>query len=70
HEKNGDKNQRFRLSKVPSGISQIVTALNDKSVVDLNVSNGDVTLYSNHGGVNQRWRFEYIQNKGYQILSE
>ncbi|MGH0590520.1 RICIN domain-containing protein [Bacillus mycoides] len=50
HEKNGKKAQKFKLSSIPDGRFQIVTALNNKSVVDLNVSDNDVTLYDNHYG--------------------
>ncbi|MEJ9209718.1 RICIN domain-containing protein, partial [Paenibacillus larvae] len=49
---------------------QIVTALNDTSVVDLNRSDSEVTLWSNHGGDNQKWKFVYNRDKtAYQIKS-
>ncbi|QHZ51102.1 RICIN domain-containing protein [Paenibacillus larvae] len=49
---------------------QIVTALNDTSVVDLNRSDNEVTLWSNHGGDNQKWKFVYNRDKtAYQIKS-
>ncbi|AQZ48296.1 thermophilic serine proteinase [Paenibacillus larvae subsp. larvae] len=47
---------------------QIVTALNDTSVVDLNRSDSEVTLWSNHGGDNQKWKFVYDRD-AYQIKS-
>ncbi|PEX06324.1 hypothetical protein COD78_28310, partial [Bacillus cereus] len=62
---------RIELNIMPRGTYQIKTALNNNSVVDLNVSDNDVTLYNNHYGDNQRWFFSYDGNKGaYQILSE
>ncbi|MCY9523817.1 RICIN domain-containing protein [Paenibacillus larvae] len=49
---------------------QIVTALNDTSVVDLNRSSSEVTLWSNHGGDNQKWKLVYDRDKNaYQIKS-
>ncbi|MCY9508778.1 RICIN domain-containing protein [Paenibacillus larvae] len=49
---------------------QIVTALNDTSVVDLNRSNNEIILWSNNGGDNQKWKFAYDKNKeAYQIKS-
>ncbi|QHZ50943.1 RICIN domain-containing protein [Paenibacillus larvae] len=48
---------------------QIVTALDEIKVVDKNGDN-EVTLYSSHGGANQRWEFVYDQDKdAYQIKS-
>ncbi|MES1052168.1 phosphatidylinositol-specific phospholipase C domain-containing protein [Bacillus thuringiensis] len=53
-----------------NGVYQIVTALNNSSVVDLNQENGNVTLWSNNNGNNQKWRFVYDSMKNaYQIRS-
>ncbi|QHZ50946.1 putative mucin/carbohydrate-binding domain-containing protein [Paenibacillus larvae] len=50
---------------------QIVTALNDKSVVDMSLETyGNVHLWEYHGGLNQKWRFIYDETKdAYQIKS-
>ncbi|MED3540438.1 phosphatidylinositol-specific phospholipase C domain-containing protein [Bacillus toyonensis] len=52
-----------------AGNHQIVTALNNSSVLDLN--RGDqVTLWSNNQGNHQRWTFEYIfELQAYRIAS-
>ncbi|MGX4669831.1 RICIN domain-containing protein [Cerasibacillus sp. JNUCC 74] len=59
----GDKN--------PIGPYKIVTALNDSSVIDLNKSDdNNVTLWKDHSGNNQKWKFEYDNEKeAYQIRS-
>ncbi|MED1304786.1 insecticidal delta-endotoxin Cry8Ea1 family protein, partial [Bacillus pacificus] len=47
---------------------QIITSLNDRSVVDLNQSNNNVTLWNNNGGNNQKWKFVYNPStREYQI---
>ncbi|MEI4605964.1 RICIN domain-containing protein [Bacillus cereus] len=48
---------------------QIVTALNNSSVLDLNEDNNNVTLWSNHRGLNQRWAIQHISGNAYRILS-
>ncbi|QWI47137.1 RICIN domain-containing protein [Bacillus mycoides] len=55
-----------------SGYYQIVTALNNSSVLDLNDRDtlNNVTLWSNNGGNNQKWNFRYDQpRQSYQIYS-
>ncbi|MEV2283283.1 mosquitocidal toxin protein, partial [Paenibacillus larvae] len=48
---------------------QIVTALNDTSVFDLNGPN-HVTLWENNRGDHQKWKFVYNRDKNaYQIKS-
>ncbi|HHT7190470.1 TULIP family P47-like protein [Bacillus cereus group sp. Bc222] len=60
-----------KVPNVISGDVQIVTALNNTSVVDVSSEkHGDVHLWDNHGGNNQKWRFEYDdKKKAYQIKS-
>ncbi|QDX91766.1 hypothetical protein EEL30_04915 [Brevibacillus laterosporus] len=54
---------------VISGNFQIVTALNNSSVLDLNGPN-NVTLWSNNQGNHQKWKFVYDKQKNaYQIYS-
>ncbi|EEM68354.1 MULTISPECIES: phosphatidylinositol-specific phospholipase C domain-containing protein [Bacillus cereus group] len=66
-------NQKFRLidtSKgiIQDGIYQIVTALNNSSVVDMNPADKNVHLWQNGNANNQKWRFVYDTSKGaYQI---
>ncbi|MDY7965723.1 RICIN domain-containing protein, partial [Bacillus thuringiensis] len=54
------------------GHFQIITALNNSSVLDLNgppISGpGDVTLWSNNGGNNQRWNFTYDQSEDAHVI--
>ncbi|PQQ47537.1 insecticidal delta-endotoxin Cry8Ea1 family protein [Bacillus thuringiensis] len=75
HEPNNGfiKAQKFLLTeevKSLRGTYQIVTSLNNSSVIDLNVTTNDITLYENHHGENQEWNFEYDSNKNaYQIKS-
>ncbi|ANN35658.1 hypothetical protein BK704_34240 [[Bacillus thuringiensis] serovar konkukian] len=60
------------LLKEPNiqGTYQMVSALNNSSVIDLNQSNNNVTLWSNNRGNNQKWRLIYDSNKkAYQIKS-
>ncbi|QHZ50049.1 GlcNAc-binding protein A [Paenibacillus phage phiERICV] len=48
---------------------QIVTVLDETKVLDKNGDN-EVTLYSSHGGANQRWNFVYDKDKeAHQIKS-
>ncbi|OOR09355.1 hypothetical protein BW897_28085 [Bacillus cereus] len=55
---------------IQEGVYQMVSALNDSSVVDLNQTNENVTLWSNNGGGNQAWKFVYDSNRSaYQIKS-
>ncbi|WP_170953276.1 TULIP family P47-like protein [Bacillus thuringiensis] len=45
-------------------IFRIVTSLNDTSVVDLSSEKpGDVHLWKNHGGNNQKWKFIYDEKE-------
>nr|AJW76687.1 insecticidal crystal protein 6 [Bacillus thuringiensis] len=71
HQKNGGTNQKFSIQEnhgIQSGTYQLVTALNNSSVVDLNQSNNNVTLWSNNQGNNQKWNFIYDSTKSaYQI---
>ncbi|WP_251862459.1 RICIN domain-containing protein [Clostridium sp. Marseille-Q2269] len=56
--------------KKPTGPYQIVTALNNDSVIDLNKANNNIILWGNHGGNNQKWMFVYnAEKKAYQIKS-
>ncbi|MDY7965684.1 phosphatidylinositol-specific phospholipase C domain-containing protein [Bacillus thuringiensis] len=50
------------------GHFQIVTALNNSSVVDLNVGPNNVTLWSNNRGANQIWNFTYDQSENAHII--
>ncbi|QWH75423.1 hypothetical protein EXW59_00560 (plasmid) [Bacillus mycoides] len=49
------------------GIFQIVTALNNSSVLDLNGPN-NVTLWSNNRGNHQRWNFTYEQSRNAYVI--
>ncbi|MBK3496392.1 phosphatidylinositol-specific phospholipase C domain-containing protein [Viridibacillus sp. YIM B01967] len=58
-----------KSSRVLDGIYQIVTAVNNTSVLDLNGPN-NVTLWSNNQGAHQKWKFVYDKQKSaYQIYS-
>ncbi|PEA01247.1 insecticidal delta-endotoxin Cry8Ea1 family protein [Bacillus cereus] len=53
---------------VVEGVYQIVTALNNSSVVDLSLRDGIVQLYGNGNASNQKWRFVFDTSKrAYQI---
>ncbi|MGG5742196.1 delta endotoxin C-terminal domain-containing protein, partial [Bacillus cereus group sp. IBL03679] len=53
---------------VTPGIYQIVTALNNSSVVDMDPSTKNVHLWQNGNAANQKWRFVYDSGQGaYQI---
>ncbi|MRB61588.1 hypothetical protein GH880_29465 [Bacillus thuringiensis] len=56
-------------SIAPTGDTyQLVSALNNSSVVDLNQPDGNVHLWQNGSGNNQKWKLEYDSNKkAYQI---
>lgn len=48
----------------------IVSELNENKVVDLNRTNGNVSLWDNTRSSYQRWRFEYDKNRhAYKIIS-
>ncbi|MEJ9209539.1 RICIN domain-containing protein, partial [Paenibacillus larvae] len=67
--KNKKLEQRIEINSLINGKYQIATALNDKSVLDLNGPN-HVTLWENNGGSHQRWNFVYDKKKeAYQIYS-
>ncbi|MFV1457157.1 RICIN domain-containing protein [Bacillus mycoides] len=67
------RGNRQRVATIPieprriQGIFQIVTALNNSSVLDLNGPN-NVTLYSNNGGNHQRWNFTYDQSRNAYVI--
>ncbi|MGF1438746.1 metallophosphoesterase [Bacillus thuringiensis] len=50
------------------GTFQIAKDLTNNIVVDLNTGTNNVTLWSNHGGSNQRWNFTYNRPKDAYIL--
>lgn len=53
-----------------NGTYQLFSALNNSSVIDLNQSTNNVTLWSNNGSNNQKWKLVYDSNKkAYQIKS-
>ncbi|MGI6835726.1 insecticidal delta-endotoxin Cry8Ea1 family protein [Bacillus paralicheniformis] len=55
---------------VPEGRYQMVTALNNSSIVDLNLSQRYVQIYGNGNAENQKWRFVYDASKdAYQIIN-
>ncbi|MDY7965670.1 phosphatidylinositol-specific phospholipase C domain-containing protein [Bacillus thuringiensis] len=67
-------NQNFERFLIVNGVFQIVTALNNSSVLDVN-PNHNVTLWSNNGGNHQKWEFIHysgeihlIRNIGYPNL--
>ncbi|PEU67264.1 two domain protein, partial [Bacillus thuringiensis] len=49
-------NKNFERFLIVNGVFQIVTALNNSSVLDVN-PNYNVTLWSNSGGNHQKWEF-------------
>ncbi|ARJ25761.1 hypothetical protein B7492_32505 (plasmid) [Bacillus mycoides] len=51
-----------------SGDFQIITALDDSSVIDLNVGSNNVTLWSNDYTNNKRWNFTYDQSKKAYVI--
>ncbi|QPW51649.1 hypothetical protein G9298_28720 (plasmid) [Bacillus thuringiensis] len=51
-----------------SGDFQIVTALNNSSVVDLNVGSRNVTLWSNDYTDNKRWNFTYDRSENAYVI--
>ncbi|PGL22343.1 enterotoxin C [Bacillus thuringiensis] len=53
-----------------NGTYQLFSALNNSSVIDMNRSTNNVTLWSNNGGNHQKWKLVYDSNKkAYQIKS-
>ncbi|PHD59071.1 two domain protein [Bacillus toyonensis] len=50
------------------GHFQIVTALNNSSIVDLNVGPNNVTLWSNNRVPNQIWNFTYDQSENAHVI--
>ncbi|HEF1856734.1 TPA: RICIN domain-containing protein [Bacillus cereus] len=51
-----------------NGTYQMISSLNNSSVVDLNITNNNVTLWSNHSGNNQKWKLVYDANQdAYQV---
>ncbi|MDY7965621.1 insecticidal delta-endotoxin Cry8Ea1 family protein [Bacillus thuringiensis] len=61
-----DKIEFIPISLLPEGF-RIVTALNSNFVVDLNPNN-NVTMWTNNGGDNQRWRFTYDQSRNAYVI--
>ncbi|MEN3133245.1 phosphatidylinositol-specific phospholipase C domain-containing protein [Bacillus cereus] len=55
-------------SEVPDDVYQIVTSLNGTSVVDLNRSDNEVTLWENNDGKNQKWKFVYDEKEGEYLI--
>ncbi|MED1305303.1 hypothetical protein BK704_10980 [[Bacillus thuringiensis] serovar konkukian] len=56
---------------IPSGTYQIVTALNNSSVIDINQADGNVQLWTNGNTDNQRWKLRYEPGlSAYTIVSE
>ncbi|MEB4814634.1 phosphatidylinositol-specific phospholipase C domain-containing protein [Bacillus thuringiensis] len=51
-----------------SGDFQIVTALNNSSVVDLNVGSKNVTLWENNKENHQRWNFTYNRSENAYVI--
>ncbi|QPW51650.1 pesticidal crystal protein cry9Aa (plasmid) [Bacillus thuringiensis] len=49
------------------GTYQILTALNNNFVIDLNPNN-NVTMWTNHGAANQRWNFTYDQSRSAYVI--
>ncbi|MGG1153052.1 delta endotoxin C-terminal domain-containing protein, partial [Bacillus wiedmannii] len=52
----------------PAGTYQLVSALNNSSVVTLNLTNNNVELWQNNDDSNQKWRFEYNKSLDSFIL--
>lgn len=49
---------------------QIVSALNDRSVIDMNQADNTIILWQNNNGNNQKWKLVYDSNKNaYQFKS-
>lgn len=58
----------FKEGEVHNGVYQIITALNNTSVLDKHLQNTDVHLWGNAENKNQKWRIEYDGTKqAYQI---
>ena len=63
-----EKAENIMAKAVHSGIYQMVSALNNSSVIDLNQSNNNIILHHNKNGNNQKWKLVYDSNKSaYQI---
>ncbi|MED3069643.1 phosphatidylinositol-specific phospholipase C domain-containing protein [Bacillus thuringiensis] len=58
----------LNFSGTLSGDFQIVTALNNSSVVDLNVGSRNVTLYENNKENHQRWNFTYDRSENAYVI--
>ncbi|PEA06507.1 hypothetical protein CON37_01215 [Bacillus cereus] len=64
-----DSMSSIKIARI-DGTYQLVSALNNSSVVDLNQSDGNVHLWQNGNGNNQKWKLEYDSNKSaFQIKS-
>ncbi|MGF1438818.1 phosphatidylinositol-specific phospholipase C domain-containing protein [Bacillus thuringiensis] len=63
---NFDRSAQVRFS----GTFQIVTALNNSSVLDFNApaDSTNVTLWSNSGGTHQKWNFTYDQSENAHVI--
>ncbi|MCU5065137.1 RICIN domain-containing protein, partial [Bacillus cereus] len=58
----------YKEGEVLNGVYQIITALNNTSVLDKHLQNTDVHLWGNAENKNQKWRIEYDgTKKAYQI---
>ena len=58
----------FKVNEVLNGVYQIVTAINDTSVIDKHLQEPIVHLWENVKNENQKWRIEYNETKkAYQI---
>ncbi|PFK27805.1 binary toxin-like calcium binding domain-containing protein [Bacillus cereus] len=63
-----DKAKNLMPQTIHSGTYQMVSALNNSSVIDLNQSNNNIILHQNKNGNNQKWKLVYDSNKSaYQI---
>ncbi|PET96578.1 hypothetical protein CN292_06080 [Bacillus cereus] len=58
----------FKEGEVLNGVYQIITAINNTSVIDKHLENSNVHLWENAENKNQKWRIEYdVAKKAYQI---
>ncbi|MEB9625382.1 phosphatidylinositol-specific phospholipase C domain-containing protein [Bacillus cereus] len=63
-------NNLLSLEIKNGGTYQIVSALNNSSVVDMNPGDQNIHLWNNNGTANQLWKFVYNSNElAYQIKS-
>ncbi|WP_144597649.1 MULTISPECIES: RICIN domain-containing protein [Bacillus] len=59
----------FETAQIHEGTYKIVSALNDSSLLDMDMQTRNVQLFTDHGAKNQKWKFTYIFRDGAYSIS-